>query len=286
MTEQEIRSIPAIDVHSHFGPVHPTPEEYYAGNFEDGSTEYLLRTMRQANIAVSINSYMYGILPRGAGDALKGNEMMAERLDSLPGVYGWAIVNPLVPETYAQAAELLKHPKILGIKVHPEEHLYPIRQHGEAIYSFAAEHHCVIITHSGEANSLPEDFCVFANRYPEVKTIVSHLGCGYDGSYEHQIRAIEMNTQDNLFTDTSSARSIMARLLEYAVDRIGYDRILFGTDSSCYFSPSQRARVDYANISAEARCAILCGNALRIFPFLQEIYDKEVRAMAALRNLA
>ena len=276
MAETDIRAIPAIDFHSHFGPPNCEAEAYYAGIIEDGSISYLLRTMRLSNIAVSINSHNFALLPREKGDALRGNRMLLEQLDVLPGVYGWVVVNPLVPETYRQAAELLKHPKVFGIKVHPEEHQYPIRKYGEKIYEFAAEQGCTIITHSGEENSLPEDFCTFANHYPTVKTIVSHIGCGYDGCFEHQIRAIEANTQNNLYTDTSSARSMMARLIEYAVARIGYGRILFGTDSTCYFSPSQRARIDCADISDEAKCAILYGNALRVFPEIGEAYRREI----------
>ena len=232
MTIDQIRQIPAIDVHSHFGANNCEPGSFYSEQFEDGRLKSLQRNMGFANIAVSVNSHMFTMMPRGKGDAVRGNEMIIREAEHAKGSYFWAVVNPLQPESYAQAADMLQHPKVLGIKVHPEEHLYPIREHGEAIYQFAAKHNAVIITHSGEANSLPEDFCVFANRYPETKTITSHLGCGFDGSMEHQIRAIEMNEHDNLFTDTSSSRSIMHRLIEFAVERIGSEKILFGTDSN------------------------------------------------------
>lgn len=275
MTIDQIRQIPAIDVHSHFGANNCEPGSFYSEQFEDGRLKSLQRNMGFANIAVSVNSHMFTMMPRGKGDAVRGNEMIIREAEHAKGIYFWAVVNPLQPESYAQAADMLQHPKVLGIKVHPEEHLYPIREHGEAIYQFAAKHNAVIITHSGEANSLPEDFCVFANRYPETKTITSHLGCGFDGSMEHQIRAIEMNEHDNLFTDTSSSRSIMHRLIEFAVERIGSEKILFGTDSTCYFSPSQRARIDFADISETDKCNILYRNALRHFPFLKPIYEKE-----------
>lgn len=279
MTFEEIRAVPAIDFHSHYGPMR-CAGSYYPGAIENTSAEHLLRSMSLANIAVSVNSHNYALLTRGNGDVLRGNEMLMESVDAMKGVYGWAVVNPLVPESLAQAREMLRHPKILGIKVHPEEHVYPIREYGEKIYEFAADAGCPIITHSGEANSMPEDFCVFANRYPTVKTICSHLGCGWDGSFEHQLIAIEQNTADNLYTDTSSAKSVMANLLEYAVKRIGSERILFGTDNGYYFSPSQRIRVDGADLSDDDKLNILYRNALRIFPFLKEIYGRECASMA------
>lgn len=277
MTMEEIRRIPAIDFHSHFGPYNCAPGEYYPAAFETGDIPTLLRTMHQANIAVSINSNSFTMIPRGRGDVLRGNDMLMEALDGLQGVYGWAVVDPRETATFHQAAAMLKHPKVLGIKVHPEEHQYPIRKFGDAIYEFAAAEHAVIITHSGEENSLPEDFCLFANRYPMVQTIISHLGCGYDGSYEHQMRAIEQNLHGNLFTDTSSSKSMMANLIEYAVGRLSSERILFGTDSSYYFSPSQRARIDFAAIGDGDKENILYRNALRIFPFLREIYERETK---------
>lgn len=64
--------------------------------------------------------------------------------------------------------------------------------------------------------------------------------------------------------------SVLANLLEYAVGRIGADHILFGTDSSCYFSPSQRIRAEAADISEEDKNKILRENALMLFPQLRE----------------
>jgi len=186
-------------------------------------------------------------------------------------LYMWVVVNPWQRESYAQAEHMLKHPKCLGIKIHPEEHVYPILKFGDEIYEFAAKNNATIITHSGEGNSMPEDFCVFANRYPEVVTIISHLGCGYDGSFEHQIRAIQQNVRDNLFTDTSSAKSLFPNLLEIAVKEIGSTKILFGSDSSCYFSPCQRARVDCAFIHEDDKRNILYRNAIRLFPQINEM---------------
>lgn len=274
MNQKDILSIKAIDVHSHVGETTReivTPEgltEFHT------KTEYLQKNMGLARIGISINSSFYALMPRGFGDADAANRMVLETIDTLePGICWWATVNPLQAGSYETAAELLQHPRCMGIKVHPEEHLYPIVEHGEAIYAFAARQKAVIITHSGEANSLPEDFCTFANRYPEVTTITSHLGCGYDGRRDHQVRAIEANLHGNLFTDTSSAKSIGDGLLEWAVARIGSERILFGTDSGCYFSPCQRARVDYAHISDADKENILYRNALRMIPKVKAIYD-------------
>ena len=274
MTSNCIRDIKAIDFHSHFGEWdrEASPPGAYA--LTDSTCDYLLENMANAGISISVNSHLYGIFPRGNVDAVKGNLLGIEAAEKIPGVYLWAVVNPLQPASYDQAAWLVKKEKCLGIKIHPEEHRYPIMEYGTEIYEFAARQHAVILTHSGEEWSKPEDFCVFANRFPEVKTIIAHLGLKWDGDFRHQIHAIQNNVHDNLFTDTSSAQSMNCNIIETAVAEIGSEKILFGTDSGCYFSPCHRARIDFARIGMEDKQNILYRNGLRLFPQLEEAYQR------------
>jgi len=267
MDEKNFFSIKAIDIHSHLGPDHgPIP----MGEVQNGSAAYLLRTMKIANIGMSVNTSRYAIMPRGSGYTVRGNQLLLEQIAELPGVYGWVTVDPHEPESYTQAEEMVKHPKILGLKIHPEEHEYNLVDFGDELFSLADRLQVPLLGHSGGPRCMPEVFCHFANCYPNVKVIAAHLGSGPDGDPTHHIRAIEENLHGNLYTDTSSAMSVLANLLEYAVGRIGADHILFGTDSSCYFSPSQRIRVEAADISEEDKNKILRENALMLFPQLRE----------------
>ena len=276
---EEIKAIKAIDVHSHFGDWNLTSGLKDAQKYMPGDVDFLQNCMTLANIGISINSHLKTMMPRGGGDALTGNEICLEQVKNADSLYMWVVVNPWQKESYAQAERMLKHTKCLGIKIHPEEHLYSIREFGGEIYEFAAKNSAMIITHSGEGNSMPEDFCVLANRYPEVVTIISHLGCGCDGSFEHQIRAIQRNMRDNLYTDTSSAKSLFPNLIENAVKEIGSEKILFGSDNPCYFSPSQRARVDCAHIGRKEKFNILRRNAERLFSQLSGFYLHERRSI-------
>ncbi len=156
---------------------------------------------------------------------------------------------------------MLRRASCAGIKIHPELHNYPIKQYGEAIFRFAAERNAVVLTHSGEPNSLPEDFVPYADRYPEMKLILAHLGFGWDEDYSHQVRAIQQSRNGNLYTDTSSARSIVPNLIEWAVREVGASRILFGTDTPLYQAAMQRARIDHADLSDDEKRLILWDNA-------------------------
>jgi len=232
--------------------------------FYSGGPEVVLQRARRANTRLTIVSSLRALLPRFGGDPVPGNRETARIVARHSELLQWVVVDPLKPETYRQAEEMLKSAKTAGIKVHPEEHGYPIRRYGRKIFEFAERVGAVVQSHSGEKNSMPEDFLRFASDFPTVNIIISHLGCGWDGDLTHQVRAIVKCRHRNMYTDTSSAKSLTPHLLEWAVGEIGADRILYGTDTPLYFSPMQRARIDNADLPDTAKRLILCGNAEKI----------------------
>jgi uncharacterized protein len=196
------------------------------------------------------------------------NEESRRVVRETDGLLQWVVLNPLQPATFQQVREMLKQPKCVGIKIHPEEHGYPITEHGRAIFKLAAELRAVILTHSGEPNSLPADFVPLANDFPSVTLILAHLGnSGATGkSPELQVRAIHAAKHGNVYADTSSAQSFLPGLIEWAAGEVGAKQILFGTDTPVYFAPSQRARIDHADLNDEQKRMILWDNARRILP--------------------
>lgn len=264
-----IETIAAIDVHAHFGRYCDAPLEIL-NQFMSGSPQVVLQCAREAHVQLTIVSPLRAIMPRLRGDPLAANAEACQVARKNKGLLQWVVVDPTKSKTYQQAETMLKHPTCVGIKIHPEAHGYPIRRYGRALFEFAARQGTIIQTHSGEKNSLPADFVRLANDFPGVPLIISHLGCGWDNDPTHQVRAIQKSKHGNVYTDTSSAKSITANLLEWAVKEIGAEHILFGTDSPLYFAPMQRARVDTARISARAKQMILRENALRVLPRLKK----------------
>ncbi|HVF10155.1 MAG TPA: amidohydrolase family protein [Abditibacteriaceae bacterium] len=261
--------IEAIDVHAHFGTYlngrHPLINQFMTGD-----ADVVVERARAAHTRLTIASPLRALMPRFGGDPVGGNAAAARVVEVTPGLLHWVVIDPLKPETYDQADEMLQLPKCVGIKIHPEEHGYPIAEHGAPIFRFAAARRAIILTHSGEQNSLPADFVPFADEFPEARLILAHLGCGWDGNPGHQVHAIQSGQHDNLFVDTSSAMSIMSGLIEWAVAEIGAERILYGTDTPLYSAAMQRARIDSAAISDAAKRLILCDNAMRLFELAQD----------------
>lgn len=255
--------IRAIDVHAHYGDYET--DVALLRQFYSGGLDVVLERARKAGTVLTLVSPLEALLPRLHGDPVAGNKHAAGEVAATKGILQYVVVDPLKPETFRQAEEMLGQPQCAGIKIHPEEHGYPIARHGEAIFTFAAEHHAVVQTHSGDQNSLPEDYVPFADRFPEVALIVSHLGCGWDGDRTHQVRAIQKSKHGNIRTDTSSSMSILSGLLEWAVKEVGAERILYGTDSPLYSAATQRARIESADISDAAKLLVLRKNAEALF---------------------
>lgn len=257
--------IQAIDVHAHYGRYVRRGMSDEIADFMTGDASVVVRRARRANIVQTIVSPLEALLPRGGADPLRGNANAAKIVSETEGLLQYVVIDPLKPATYEQAAEMLQLPKCVGIKIHPEEHLYPIAEHCQKIFEFAARHRAVVLTHSSEKNSLAADFVPFLNNFPEVRLILAHIGCGWDGDMTHQVRAIQQCKHPNVFADTSSARSVTPKLIEWAVKEVGVDRVLFGTDTPLYEASMQRIRIDHANLSDQEKQMILRDNAIKLF---------------------
>lgn len=259
-------STPAIDVHAHFGNYVKSDSPPYLNEWVSGDAVTVVDRAKRAGVRLTVVSPLSGLLPRGSADTAAGNREADAIVRRTPALRQWVIVHPSQPETFSQAEELLSEPHCVGIKIHPEEHQYEIREYGDRIFELAARHNAVVLAHSGDPFSWPADFLPFTNEYANVRLILAHLGNGGGaaGDPTLQVRAIQAARHGNLFVDTSSARSILPGLLEWAVREIGSERILFGTDSPLYSTAMQRARIDSADISQDQKADILCRNAERL----------------------
>lgn len=260
-----VESIPAIDVHAHYGRYIGSTGDELADRFYSGDADEVVRRAKAVNIVLTIVSPLTALKPRFGADAVAGNDEAARIVAATPGLKQYVVIDPKTPETYRQAERMLTQPQCVGIKIHPEEHGYPIKEHAKAIFEFAARHRAIVLTHSSEQNSLAADFIPWANEFPEMRLILAHIGCGWDGDLTHQVRAIQDSRHGNVFADTSSARSITPGLIEWAVGEVGADRVLFGTDAPLYHTAMHRVRINHADLSDETKQKILRDNAMRLF---------------------
>ena len=249
----------AIDMHGHFGD-----QDRGAGSLRDrlwsGSIEVVRSRAQEVRIGLTVVSATTALVPYG-GDPIAGNNEARQVAEMYPEILFWAVLNPGFSGSFEQVEKLLSHPRCTGIKIHPLEHNYQIRAEGDAIFEFAASHNALVLAHSGDRGCFPEDLVVFANKFPQVRLILAHLGHSSDESVSRQVSGLKRSRTGNIYMDTSSISSMYGGLIEWAVREVGYQRILFGTDTPAYFSPSQKARIEHAELPRKAKEAILEGNA-------------------------
>jgi len=100
----------------------------------------------------------------------------------------------------------------------------------------------------------PEDIAILAKKFPKVKIIMAHLtGCGIRG-------VLEIKNFNNVWIDISGSQPV-AGIMEYAVKKIGAERILFGSDCPGRDFSAQLSKVYGAKIKEREKELILGINA-------------------------
>lgn len=254
----------AIDIHAHFGNPEGFPQRSLEKKMYRISLEVLKKIYAQQGVTAACVSPMEGIFPDNADVLLDANSYMEELAEANDWLYQWVIVNPLMPESFQQAERILKNRKCVGVKIHPDAHNYPIEAFGEEVFSFCSEAKALLLSHSGERFSMPEKFVPFADAYPSVKVIVAHLGCGSDGDIGHQVRAVSQASYGNIYTDVSSARSILNGLVEWAAERVTAEKLLFGTDTPLHHIPMMKQRIEFAELTEQEKECIFYKNAIKL----------------------
>ncbi len=100
----------------------------------------------------------------------------------------------------------------------------------------------------------PDHTAIFGRRNPDVKIIMAHLyGCGHRG-------VIAVKDLPNIWVDTSGAYPIDG-ILEYAVEHLGAERVLYGSDIPIRESRVKIGHVQGARITAADKKKIFYDNA-------------------------
>jgi predicted TIM-barrel fold metal-dependent hydrolase len=145
-----------------------------------------------------------------------------------------------------EVANNASHASMKAVMKVAETYGVPVLQH-----TWATQHSRLRTTHSD-----PIDTCALARRHPNTRVIMAHLpGIGHRG-------VLEAVGIDNLVVDTSACLPF-AGLVEFAYDKLGGDRILYGSDLPIRELSACIARVTSAPIPDAAKTRILYDNAAR-----------------------
>lgn len=135
----------------------------------------------------------------------------------------------------------LEENNFIGVKLYPTLHFCkPSARRLDPIYEYMEEAGLVLIVHTGCDPGIwelprfcqyarPRELAQVAKKHPSLNIVMAHLGAYSALSpgifFDEAIEV--MSKYDNVYADTSAVDPFY---VELAVDRIGYDRLLFGSD--------------------------------------------------------
>lgn len=251
-----IKSEIIIDSHAHNG--------IDEGIIPNSGPKGMVKVMDRLGIDVACISCSEGIT---GADGSVMNDLMVETVKAFPKRFiGYTRVDPNYPEEIEKELNLrLQQANIRHIKVHPVGQNYPITgENYRPAWEFALKHKSVVLSHStvGSPTCSPKMFDGLAEKYPDITFIIGHSGNDGDGYKE----AIEVaKKRKNIYLETSGWCMTSLGVVEYVVERIGAERILFGTDFAFIGAPFQMGAIAYARISDEDKRKIMGLNAARLF---------------------
>ena len=197
-------------------------------------------------------------------DGRTGNDETAAFVARHPDRFiGFAFVSPLLPDLMAH--ELERAVEELGfraIKLYPPYTPYPLNHPAwDPIYSFANERGLAVLAHTGSGEpSEPRRLGEAAPRFPNANFVAGHAG-----NFEPYLSQAIKVAQDcpNVYLETCSTFRVPG-LIEKLVDRVGAERVLFGSDTPLMDPRPQIGRIITAAIDNEAKRLILGENARRL----------------------
>src|SRR3954465_6766254 len=180
---------------------------------------------------------------------------VAEAVAASPeGFFGYFMLDPLQPDARDRVAAAARNPHLHGMCLFPAMHTYAITDSRLVpLLELASDSRLAVFVHCGAISvgvrkklglpsqfdlrySNPLDLHPVALHFPKIRFVVPHFGAGL-------LREVLMLADlcPNVYLDTSSSNHWMQyesldlrTVLRRAIDVVGIERLLFGTDSS-YF---------------------------------------------------
>lgn len=243
-----------IDAHCHMG--------YYPNfNVPAPTAADMVRWMDRLGVRACISAHHASIAP----DFRYGNDEVLQAMADFPvRIYGYATVNPNYPESEL-VAELDRCVAggMVGVKLHPDLHQTPVDDDKyRAVWEWTNEHRLPLLSHTSTGGRNPiKTFEKLAGMYPNVSILLGHSGFGSEGA-EQCIEACLK--YPNLYCEITGS-VVVYGTLERMVNRLGAERVLFGTDLPFLDARPQVGRVAFAKISNEDKRKVFGLNAARIF---------------------
>ncbi|MFV2062198.1 MAG: amidohydrolase family protein [Chloroflexota bacterium] len=193
------------------------------------------------------------------------NEYVAGIVTETKGVYGLVWANPRNPQVVAETIALLDAPgsKFRGVKLHPLlDGYHPDDPAVHPIIELLIERDLPTLIHCGHPIfTLPWSIEELIRRYPEARIILGHMGHGNIIYINAAIDVAERNP--NVYLETSGMP--MHSKIREAVERVGPDRVLYGSDTPFHHPSVELAKVRVSGLPTDLTDRVLGENGRRLF---------------------
>lgn len=242
-----------FDIHTHIGELPECEEELWE----------FIRVNHMRSVVSSFDQENEMSQQPDFSKCVEYNDRVIELAKRFPGlIFPFCFTNPLYGEkAVAEVRRCVCDNGMFGIKlwlgrVCTDPEVAPIID--EAIrLDVPVLHHSWIREEMLPGESSPYDIAKLADRYPDLKIIMAHMG------YRWRLGVEAVKDCPNVVVDCSGGDP-EAGQIEYAVSLLGDDRVLYGSDAPGRDVLCQVSKVMCADISSESREKILYKNAERL----------------------
>ena len=149
-----------------------------------------------------------------------------------------------------------------GIKLHPLVNAFlPTDEEVTPIVEFAGKERIPVAIHSGHPPfSLPWSIGELAEMYPEVRIVMLHMGHAHGVYIQAAINTAKKH--DNIILETSGV-SMHSKIKE-AVEKVGEDRVVFGSDYPFHDYSVELQKVKVAGLTESQEELVLYRNAMKL----------------------
>jgi len=243
-----------VDANTNVGP------SVYSDFEFDPTLEALSENLERANVDAAV----VAPLKPPSFDFDRANERLAEDLGDRGDRYGIARIDPRVEEAARHTERALVEYDLNGVKLHPWEETFSITSSVvEPVLSVVETHDVPVWIHAGYPNvSHALSVRRVARSHPDVPFVLTHA-CQLDvaGASLPDVKLLAEETDNTYFELSGTYRRDLIRDL---VDRVGSERVLFGSNAPYFDVAVEKSRVTHADLSDSAKATVLGKSVLNL----------------------
>jgi predicted TIM-barrel fold metal-dependent hydrolase len=250
-----LRDVLVVDAHAHISHDGARGTGFMHQPFSDASSMFeRARTMGISSVCISAWVGVWA-------DYEDGNEIVHDAMKRYPRFYhGYATLQPqYVKDWKREIAKVHGRYRMGGLKPYFPRTGIPYSHAGWAPwFEYGNRHRCYTLIHPSD--NFVADMNALIPRYPEMHFILAHQG----GSFGSARDGIEIATKFPNVSLEITLTSVTYRVIEFMVEHIGAERVLFGTDQPMRDPIPQFGWVAYSHCTLAQKRRIFGENMRKI----------------------